>query len=80
MQRTGARTGPQPSIALSDENGNFEIKGAPAGQYRIVAWHEGMGWVFIEPGQKTGKCGKPITINADTVTAGSGAVTVPPKE
>jgi hypothetical protein len=63
-----------PYFALSDENGNYEIKGAPAGQYRIIAWHEDMGWVFIEPGQKTGKNGKPITIKADAVTDGSGTV------
>jgi hypothetical protein len=29
-----------PYYAITDENGNFEIKNAPAGKYRIVYWHE----------------------------------------
>jgi len=29
-----------PYYAVTDENGNFEIKNAPAGKYRIVYWHE----------------------------------------
>ena len=29
-----------PYYALTDENGNFEIKNAPAGKFRIVYWHE----------------------------------------
>jgi hypothetical protein len=29
-----------PYYAVTDENGKFEIKNAPAGKYRIVFWHE----------------------------------------
>jgi plastocyanin len=29
-----------PYFAVTDENGNFEIKDAPAGEWRIVYWHE----------------------------------------
>lgn len=29
-----------PYYAVTDENGNFEIKNAPAGKFRIVLWHE----------------------------------------
>ena len=32
-----------PFYAVSDENGNFEIKGLPAGTYTIEAWHEKYG-------------------------------------
>jgi hypothetical protein len=30
-----------PYYAVTDENGNFELTGVPAGNYEIVAWHEG---------------------------------------
>jgi hypothetical protein len=29
-----------PYYAVTDDDGNFEIKNAPAGKYRIVYWHE----------------------------------------
>ena len=29
-----------PFFAITDENGNFEIKGVPAGEYEVRAWHE----------------------------------------
>ena len=29
-----------PYYALTDEDGTFEIKNAPAGKFRIVFWHE----------------------------------------
>ncbi|MCS6864071.1 MAG: hypothetical protein RMJ56_09810 [Gemmataceae bacterium] len=29
-----------PYYAVTDENGNFEIKNAPVGKFRIVYWHE----------------------------------------
>jgi hypothetical protein len=41
-----------PYYALTDENGNFEIKDAPAGKFRLIVWHEGAGW---GEGGKTGK-------------------------
>jgi plastocyanin len=32
-----------PFFAVSDEKGNFEIKGLPAGDYELEAWHEKYG-------------------------------------
>ena len=55
-----------PYFAVTDENGNFEIKNAPAGTYRLVAWQEGMGWALGDT--KPNKNGKKITIKADGVT------------
>jgi hypothetical protein len=55
-----------PYFAVTDEDGKFEIKNAPAGNYRVVAWQEGMGWVLGDT--KPNKNGKKITIKADGVT------------
>ena len=41
-----------PYYAVTDDDGNFEIKLAPAGKAHIVMWHEGAGWVN---GDKNGK-------------------------
>jgi hypothetical protein len=46
-----------PYYALTDENGNFEITNAPAGQFRIVFWHE-----TGVRGGKEGRFGEPIAI------------------
>ena len=54
--RSSTASGRSNEPAVSD--GKFEIKGAPAGKYNIVIWHEGVGWV------NGGKNGKPITIRA----------------
>lgn len=35
-----------PYFAVTDENGNFEIKNAPAGKWRLIAWHESVGWLL----------------------------------
>lgn len=51
-----------PYFAVTDENGNFEIKLAPAGDYRVVTWQEAMGY---GPGLKQGV---PVTIQAGDVT------------
>jgi hypothetical protein len=32
---------PHPYYAVTDENGKFELNNVPAGEYEIVAWHEG---------------------------------------
>jgi hypothetical protein len=32
---------PHPYYAVTDENGKFELTDVPAGDYQIVAWHEG---------------------------------------
>jgi hypothetical protein len=39
-----------PYFAITDENGRFELKNAPAGKYRLVVWHE----VGFHNGDKTG--------------------------
>jgi hypothetical protein len=48
-----------PYHAITDADGNFEIKNAPAGTYHLVTWHESVGWV------KGGRKGFPIEIKAD---------------
>jgi hypothetical protein len=50
-----------PYFAVTDENGKFDIKQAPAGNYRLVIWQDN-GW---GPG---GKDGEPITIKAGEAT------------
>jgi len=51
-----------PYCAITDENGNFEIKNAPAGKFRIVYWHEN----GIKGGAP-GRFGDPITIAGPTM-------------
>lgn len=51
-----------PYFAVTDENGNFEIKNAPAGNYKLVSWHEAVGW------GEGGKTGIPVTITAGGTT------------
>jgi hypothetical protein len=65
-----------PYFAVTDANGNFEIKNAPAGDYNIVAWHEGPGFLL---GEKTNK-GMKITIKGDDTTDLGKIKMTPPKE
>jgi len=52
-----------PYFAVTDAQGNFEIKDAPAGTWNLVVWQEEKGWV------NGGKEGQPITIKpGETVT------------
>jgi hypothetical protein len=53
-----------PYYAVTDENGAFEIKNAPAGEYRLVVWHGTGGW----RGGAEGKNGVPISVQADAAT------------
>jgi hypothetical protein len=55
-----------PYFAVTDEDGKFEIKDAPAGDFRLVVWHESKGWVVgdTEPSKK----GKKITIKDGEAT------------
>jgi hypothetical protein len=46
-----------PYFAVTDADGKFEIKNAPAGEWRLFVWHETSGWL-----NKGGKDGEPITI------------------
>lgn len=48
-----------PYFAVTDADGKFEFKDAPAGKYRLVGWHEAVGWL------DGGKKGQEITIKAD---------------
>jgi hypothetical protein len=54
-----------PYFAVTNEKGEFEIKKAPVGNYRIVIWHPTKGWVVWVKG-KSGKEGVPITIKKMT--------------
>ena len=47
-----------PYYAVTDTDGKFEIKDAPAGDYRIVYWHENVGFL----NGKNGRFGAPIAI------------------
>jgi hypothetical protein len=47
-----------PYFAVTDKDGNFEIKLAPAGTYRVTFYHEGIGW----RGGAKGKAGQEITV------------------
>lgn len=53
-----------PYFAVTDENGNFEIKNAPAGTYRLKVYHESIGW----RGGAAGRNGDKIAIKPDAVT------------
>lgn len=55
-----------PYFVVTDEDGNFEIKNAPAGEFRIVIWQEGMGWVVGD--EKPNRMGKKITIKDGEAT------------
>lgn len=56
-----------PYFAITDADGKFEIKNAPAGDYRILIQHERNGWLHT-PKEETkgvgGSKGQPITIHA----------------
>jgi hypothetical protein len=49
-----------PYYAVTDENGNFEIKNAPVGKWRLVVWQETKGYL----GGKEGRFGQQVDIAA----------------
>lgn len=53
-----------PYFAVTDADGNFEIKLAPAGTLRAFLWHEGAGWRLGQAGRE----GEPVTIKAGQTT------------
>ena len=53
-----------PYYAVTDENGAFELKNAPAGDWQLMVWHGSGGW---RNGAK-GKNGETITIKAGATT------------
>jgi len=66
---------PHPYFAVTDEDGNFEIRRVPAGKFRLVAWHEAVG--FVMPGKGPKDRGKVIDVKAlETTDVG----TIPFKE
>jgi hypothetical protein len=57
-----------PYFAVTDEDGKFEIKDAPAGDFRLVIWQEEAGWVLPADKDKKPRDGKKITIKAGETT------------
>lgn len=57
-----------PYFAVTDADGKFEIKNAPAGKYNLVMWQEGVGWV------NGGKTGQVIEIPANGTVEVNGKV------
>ncbi|MDB5352153.1 MAG: hypothetical protein JWN86_3400 [Planctomycetota bacterium] len=53
-----------PYFAVTDAQGNFEIKNVPAGEQKVVVWAEAVG-----PGYVTAASGEPISIKAGGETA-----------
>ena len=53
-----------PYFAVTDKDGNFEIKLAPAGNFRVFIWHDGAGWRLAEKGSQ----GEPIAVKAGQTT------------
>jgi hypothetical protein len=52
-----------PYFAVTDDQGNFEIKNVPAGTQKVVVWHEAVSPKFL-----TAPSGDPIDIRAGDVT------------
>ena len=52
-----------PYYAVTDADGNFEIKQAPPGEWRLIVWHDS-GW----RGGAKGKTGEKITVKGGAVT------------
>jgi hypothetical protein len=52
-----------PYFAVTDKDGNFEIKGAPAGDWRLKVWHE-TGW----RGGASGRDGEKVTVKGGGTT------------
>lgn len=55
-----------PYYAVTDDNGNFEIKKAPVGDCQLMVWHEGVGW----RGGAAGSKGEKITVKPGTMNLG----------
>lgn len=53
-----------PYFAVTDADGNFEIKQAPAGEFMLVTWHEAKGWLVREAGKDPGQ---PLTVKGEVL-------------
>jgi hypothetical protein len=67
-----------PYFAVTDADGKFTMKNAPAGKYRLMAWHE-QGWVLINPKDPLDR-GKVIEIKANGTTDVGKISFIPPKD
>ncbi|MFL5242764.1 MAG: hypothetical protein ACJ8FY_11705 [Gemmataceae bacterium] len=63
-----------PYFAITDADGKFEIKNAPAGDFQLVIWHDGVGWV------KGGKNGLPVQVKGNGETDLGKIEMQPPKD
>lgn len=63
-ERLWLRNFAHPYFAVTDAQGNFEIKLAPAGKCRLVVWHEQAGFL----GGKAGKDGSIVSVEGAAVT------------
>jgi len=73
-----------PYFAVTDENGNFEIKDVPPGEYFLITWHEATGYkdskVMMEGGKNVVRAGTPIKIEAGKATEAEPVKLVEPKK
>ena len=68
-----------PYFVVTDADGKFEIKNAPAGKFQLVLWHEEVGFL-TQPDLKNRKIrGKVIEITADKTT-NAGKVELKPSD
>lgn len=63
-ERMWLRIFDHPYYAVTDENGNFEIKNAPAGNCRMVVWQESIGY----KGGRKGRYGQMIEVTGAAET------------
>jgi len=56
-----------PYFAVTDEDGKFEIKNAPAGKVRLMVWQESSGWVIQSPADPADR-GKVIDVKGGGTT------------
>ncbi|RUL88441.1 carboxypeptidase regulatory-like domain-containing protein [Tautonia sociabilis] len=63
-----------PFFAVTDEEGNFEIPGVPAGEQNVVIWHEKVG--YVTPGLARGQA---VEVQAGKETS-LGEVTLDPSK
>jgi hypothetical protein len=68
-----------PYFALTDADGNFEIKSAPVGKWRLVVWHEAVGWVTPRAGAG-GEPGIAVGVTPGDVNVGKIEMKVPPQK
>jgi hypothetical protein len=69
-----------PYFAVTDEDGNFEIKNVPAGKLRLMGWYEPVGYVILDEG-KSGSQGKGISVESGkTLDIGKVLVKRPPEQ